>query len=81
VEDFESETRRLCAFIDIEWTRDIRDFARIARDRDIRSISASQVRRGLYTGGAGEWKHYARELAPILPLLRPWVELFGYESP
>jgi len=81
VQDFEGQTRRLCAFLDIEWTDGLRDFAHAAQDRNIRSISAPQVRRGLYGEAAGAWKHYARELAPILPLLRPWVESFGYESP
>jgi Flp pilus assembly protein TadD len=80
VRDFEGQTRTLCAFLDIEWTDGLRDFAHPAQDRNIRSISASQVRRGLYGEGADDWKHYARELTPILPLLRPWVESFGYES-
>ena len=66
--------------IDAEWTDGIRDFARFAQGRDIRSISAPQVRRGLNGDGLGEWKRYASELAPILPLLRPWADLFGYES-
>ena len=80
VRDFEGETRRLCAFLGIEWADGVRDFARLAQGRDIRSISASQVRRGLNSDGLGEWKRYAHELAPILPLLRRWVDLFGYES-
>ncbi len=80
VQDFEGQTRKLCAFLGIEWADGLRDFVRLAQDRHIRSISASQVRRGLYGDGAQEWKRYAHQLAPILPLLRPWVELFGYES-
>ena len=80
IQDFEGETRRLCAFLDIEWTHGIRDFAHLAQGRNIRSISAAQVRRGLNSDGLGEWKRYARELAPILPVLRPWANLFGYES-
>jgi Tfp pilus assembly protein PilF len=28
----------------------------------------------------GQWRRYARELEPVLPLLRPWVERFGYPA-
>lgn len=80
VRDFEGETRRLCAFLEIEWADGMRDFARLAQGRDISSISAGQVRRGLNGDGLGEWKRYARELAPVLPIVRRWVDLFGYGS-
>eukprot|EP01037_Dinobryon_pediforme_P021438 gene21438-22305_t len=34
------------------------------------------VRKGLYNGG-GQWRRYADHLAPVLPILAPWVERFG----
>lgn len=79
VTDFEHEVRALCAFSGLEWTDRLTDFATTARARTIRTPSAPQVRKGLYTSGAGQWRTYAGHLAPILPILTPWVVTLGYE--
>ncbi len=78
VKDFDGETRRLCAFLDLEWTAAMADFAIHARRRAIATPSASQVRRGLYREDTAPWRRYRTELAPVLPILAPWVERFGY---
>jgi hypothetical protein len=80
VEDFEGETRAVCEFLDIDWRESLYDFASVARERRIRTPSAAQVRGGLYSGGEGQWRRYAKHLEPILPILRPWVERFGYDA-
>jgi tetratricopeptide (TPR) repeat protein len=80
VKDFQGEMRRLCDFTGIAWTDRFHDYARIARKRDIRSISAAQVRRGLNDDGIGQWRRYAEQIAPIRAILQPWVEKFGYSS-
>lgn len=79
VNDFEAEVRAMAAFIGLEWTEAFRTFDRTAQARGVRTASATQVRRGLYDGG-GRWRRYERQLAPILPILQPWVERFGFES-
>jgi hypothetical protein len=78
VRDFDGEMRRLCAFAGIEWTDGFRDFAAISRRRNIRSISAQQVREGLNGRGEGLWRRYAPQLQPVLPVLARWVSAFGY---
>ena len=78
VQDFDDEMRRLAAFAGIAWSDRFRDFAQLAQARTIRSISAAQVRQGLNADGAGQWRRYARELEPVLPILQPWTEKFGY---
>jgi tetratricopeptide (TPR) repeat protein len=80
VEDFDAQMQTICRFIGVEWTDEMRNFAEAARLRSIRSVSAAQVRRGLYREGMGQWQRYAKELAPILPVLQPWVERFGYDK-
>ena len=42
--------------------------------------SARQVQRPLYSEGVGQWRNYSEQLAPILPILKPWVEKFGYPA-
>jgi hypothetical protein len=36
--------------------------------------------RGLNREGAGQWRRFQVQLAPILPILAPWVERFGYKD-
>lgn len=77
VRDFDGTTRALCAFLDLPWDESLRRFASTARNRGVATASASQVRRGLYDG-RGQWEAYARHFEPVLPILEPWIEKFGY---
>ncbi len=56
----------------------MRNFAADAKDRDIKTPSAMQVVRGLNQDGAGQWRRFAAQMAPVLPVLKPWVARFGY---
>jgi hypothetical protein len=80
VTDFEGQVRAICAFAGLAWTDDLKDFARTARLRIIRTPSAPKVRKGLYTSGAGQWRRYARHLAAVRPVLEPWVAALGYDA-
>jgi Tfp pilus assembly protein PilF len=79
VTDFEATVRAFADFIGLEWTEAFRTFDRTAQARGVRTASANQVRRGLYDG-RGQWRRFAEELAPVLPILDPWVERFGFEA-
>jgi tetratricopeptide (TPR) repeat protein len=78
VEDFETEARALCAFLDLPWDEDLHAFAEKARGRTITTPSAAQVRRGLYRTGLEQWRRYAGALAGVRDRLDPWVETWGY---
>jgi Tfp pilus assembly protein PilF len=80
VKDFDTTVKAVCKFVGIEWKESMREFSEGVRAIHIRSVSAPQVREGLYTGAAGQWRRYERELAPVLPILQPWVERFGYPA-
>lgn len=77
VNDFEATTRALADFVEVPWTEDARQFGRTAATREVRTISAPQVRRGLFDG-TGQWERYREQMALVLPLLEPWVARFGY---
>ncbi len=79
VADFDGEVGRVCDFLGLEWTADMRDFAARTRDRGIATPSAAQLARGLSAEGVGQWRRYREPLAPVLPVLKPWVERFGYD--
>lgn len=78
VSDFDATVQAVCAFVGIEWTKAMRDFADHAAGRIIRSASAGQVRRPLYGEAIGQWRRYAGQMAEVRPLLEPWVRRFGY---
>ena len=78
--DFDAEMRRVCDYLGLGWDGAMRDFAAMARTRDIKTPSSMQVVRGLNGDGAGQWKRYADQLEPIMPVLSPWIERFGYKD-
>jgi tetratricopeptide (TPR) repeat protein len=79
VADFEPTVRAMAEFVGMEWTDDFRTFDKTAQKRGVRTASATQVRRGLYDGG-GRWRRYAEQLAPVLPILAPWIDRFGFRT-
>lgn len=80
VDDFEGEVRSACAFLGLDWRDELHGFAERARTRRIKTASAAQVTRGLYSGAAGGWRPYRQAMASVLPILQPWVERFGYPA-
>ncbi len=77
VADFDGETKRLCAFLGRRWTPELRNFAAVARNRPISTASITQVRSNLFDGG-GQWRQFADQMEPVIPLLKPWLQHFGY---
>jgi len=78
VEDLRAETEAVGRFIELPWDDAMLDFADTARSRRVRTPSARQVVRGLYSQGVGQWRNYRAELEPVRSLLAPWVDAFGY---
>jgi hypothetical protein len=56
------------------------DFSTTASALSIHSPTAPQLRRGLSQESVGWWRNYEEQMAPILPLLQPWVDRFGYTA-
>ena len=54
------------------------DIAGTASRRTVRTPSAVQVREGLNRRGLARWRAYEDALAPVAPVLAPWVARFGY---
>ena len=77
VSDFERTVRAACDFAGLPWDPSVHHFDQTARRRGVSTASVGQVRKGLYDG-TRQWEPYARFLEPVMPLLAPWVERFGY---
>ncbi len=80
VEDFADETKRLCAFLGVDYDPGMEEFAPKARDRHIDTPSAAQVAQGLFRHGIGQWRPYREQLSPVMPVLAPWIARFGYPA-
>ena len=80
IEDFDSQVQRLCALTGVPWREEMRHFEVAARERTLSTRSSHQIRRGLVRDGVGVWRRYAGQMAPVLPILAPWVERFGYPA-
>jgi tetratricopeptide (TPR) repeat protein len=77
VADFDTEAREALAFIGLDWDPAVRGFA--ARGSGaLRTPSDPQLARGLNAAGVGQWRRYARQMAPVLDILEPWARRFGY---
>jgi hypothetical protein len=80
IADFDTKAREVCDFVGLPWDARLRDFASVARTRGVATPSARQVVRDINASGVGQWRRYAKELEPVLPILQPWVSRFGYPA-
>ena len=63
-ENQEPETRALLEHCGLEWQPQCLDFHRTKRP--VRTLSATQVRRKMYTGSSDAWKRYEAHLQPLI---------------
>lgn len=80
VADFAGEISDLLEFLGLDWDDAVRDFARHAKGRQLRTASYQAVTEGLNTRSQDRWKRYGDKLAPFMDELRPFIEAFGYSE-
>lgn len=81
VDDFEGQVAQLCNFLQLSWHDALREFSTRARARGrIKTPSYEQVVRPIYGDSRNRWEGYREFLEPYLPMLRPFIERFGYAS-
>jgi tetratricopeptide (TPR) repeat protein len=75
-----AELRPLVAWIGLEWSDRFVDHTGTAKSRGrVRTASYAQIGEPLYTRARHRWRRYVSELAPVIPILKPWAERLGYE--
>jgi hypothetical protein len=80
VEDFDDTVSRALDFIGVGWHEDIAAYRHAAKERVITTPSYRDVTAPVYNRAVARWRRYENELAPILALLEPFVEKFGYKN-
>lgn len=78
VSDLKAELAPLLAFLGIKWNDQMERYYETARERVIRTPSAKQVIEKPYQSSIGKWRHYEKQMQPVLPTLEPWVRAFEY---
>lgn len=66
-ENQEDETRKLLAFCSLDWEDQCLEFHKT--DRQVKTLSASQVRKEIYQGSSDAWKKYASHLQILIDQL------------
>ena len=79
VTEFEREVRTIMHFLRLPWDDRVLQPRHRARDKGyISTPSYSQVVRPISARSVGRWLHYAGLFAPILPIIQPQLERWGY---
>ena len=79
IADRERELGSVLDFLGLQWSDEVLDHESTAKTRGrVKTASYAQVFEPIYTRSAGRWQNYRKYLAPVLPILEPWVKKFGY---
>lgn len=80
VGDFERELRGIAAFLDLPWHDAMLAPAAHARAKPfISTPSYAQVVQPVSARAVGRWRAYRRHFEPVLPVLAPLLERWGYD--
>ncbi len=81
VVDFESQVRGIAEFLELPWDeRMLAPGAHAQAKGFISTPSYSQVVQPVSNKAVGRWRSYERHLAPVIPVVRPYLERWGYEG-
>lgn len=78
VTGFEREVGALLAFLGVLWHEDVSAFSQRSVGQHISTPSYHQVSQPLYTRSTGRWHSYKDRFQPVMPILQPWIESWGY---
>jgi tetratricopeptide (TPR) repeat protein len=82
VADFEPQVRSLAQFLGLAWTDAMLQPGDNARSKGfISTPSYSQVVQPISTRAVGRWRAYEKHFREVLPIVRPYLERWGYEAP
>ncbi len=81
VADPEPELRAALAFIGADYSPDLLDTAAAAQERGpVKTASYAQVVEPIYQRAVARWERYREQLAPVIPILRPWADWMRYDG-
>jgi tetratricopeptide (TPR) repeat protein len=78
VADLEKAARRALEFLGLPWESQVLNYRERLEQKAVGSPTYEAVSQPLYTRAIGRWKNYRKYLEPILPILQPSIDAFGY---
>lgn len=80
IDDLEQEMRALLDFLGLPWRDEVLDNQANAERRGaVRTASYAQIGQPLYQRSVQRWHNYRDEIAPIIPIIQPWIDRMGYD--
>ncbi len=67
IDDMETQARRLVETMDLGWSDECLNYQRV--DRGVRTASAQQVRKDIYTSSVKRWERYLPTIQPLIDAL------------
>jgi len=81
VQDLRGNCLPIIEFLGLEWDDNLLKYQETAKNRGwINTPSYNQVTQPLYQKASGRWVNYRDQMAPVLPILKPWIKEFGYRE-
>lgn len=77
IADVEGQAKRLIAYLGLDWNENCLNFYNT--DRPVKTASASQVRKPIYTTSTNRWRKYEQYLGPLLEEIGDIVEEYETE--
>jgi tetratricopeptide (TPR) repeat protein len=80
IDNLESEAQAIISFLGLQWNQRVLDYHKhvTSSQKTITTPSYQDVSEPIYSRARYRWKRYRKFLAPILNLLEPYVERYGY---
>ncbi|MEQ8282297.1 MAG: sulfotransferase [Parvibaculum sp.] len=79
VADLRGEVEPALEFLGLGWNDAVSDPAAHALARGtIRTPSYSQVTQPIYSSAADRWRRYEKHIRPVMPIIEPHIQRFGY---
>jgi Sulfotransferase family len=77
--EFVPQVQSLAEFLQLPWNEAMLAPGERARAKGFVSTpSYAQILDPVNSRSVGRWQHYRRQFEPVLPLLAPWIERWGY---
>lgn len=79
--NFQTETAQLLTFLGVPWDDAVLCHTDHARNKGtINTPSYHQVTQPIYQRAKYRWQRYREAFEPVMPILQPFIEYFGYEE-
>lgn len=80
VTNFDHESKALLDFLGVGWSEDVRKHDKHAMSHSrVRTPSYHQVTQPIYQHAKYRWRRYEKQFEPVMQVLHPYIQYFGYE--